>query len=166
MARPVTTAARAAMTKSQEAPVFLAPSVKRPEVGPQTEVARYVVEAGHVGKNHQIKIVAIAGDEADQALTRTVMTHHPDGLIRFQNFYFGTPHISVARWLDARIAAGMLRHVARTTEGMRLRCEHCEKAVYNTKEGREELARHQIEDHLDLIYGEAYPEEAYADAGA
>lgn len=136
--------------KVPEAPRLL-PQMVAPQVtDPNATVHRYVT---NMARHLRVKIVAIADDADDIALCRAAMSYpeHWDGDIAFMDWYFTTPHLSVARLIDKRIRMGMIKGVSRDIASIMMRCAQCEKMFTNTPRGMEEYSMHLLTDHPDNV---------------
>lgn len=115
-----------------------------PKPAPQGKTVGYITD---VARCLHVRIVARGEIEGMAELTQAVQVHHPEGVIKFENWEFKTTVPSVSRWIDTLIQKGILRGVYRDTQAMKVRCEFCDKTVPNTPKGMEEMAFHIMKDH-------------------
>jgi|JI10StandDraft_1071094.scaffolds.fasta_scaffold13224_4 hypothetical protein len=136
------------VTARKEAPRVVQ-RVAPPEAFVGTErIHRYITNQG---QHHQLKIVAIAGDEEDEALVRVVLSYPEffNGVFQFVDWAFATPRESAALLLDKRIRMGWAKGISRDMESIMVRCASCDNLYPNTDAGRRDMMEHQIYDHFN-----------------
>ena len=121
---------------------------------PVTEIYRFVTNHG---SEHQYTITKRA-DADDQAMTDAVLSYpeHNRGVIAFSEWAFGTPHRTVAEWLDKRIREGERNNrpigIWRDAAQLRLRCTECDDfIVFNTPQGLADLNVHMTDTHTATL---------------
>lgn len=136
---------RAAMIPPMVGRVPMSPSRKKieSEGGPWV----YLCTGLNAGRSHGILITGDPDVPGDEALTKTVLIHHPGGWIDFVDYHFETHHLSVKQWMDRRIKTGRVKGVYPDSQAMRMRCTYCDHTEYMTSIGSAKMADHIMRQH-------------------